>query len=107
MFSITLHSVSKLHTNRIIRSLLKSHVVKTKHIKIRRDIDELFVSSEHSVKCSYKVLTRHHRYVEILNEIPSPSNKSQNLAYVAPIHCMFVVFIFRPPTVTAAMVYLC
>ena len=60
MFSMTLHNVSKPHTNRIIRSLLKTHFVKTKHIKMRRDIDELFVSPEHLDKCSYEVLTRHH-----------------------------------------------
>ena len=42
------------------------HVVKTKHIKMRKDIDELFVSPEHSAKCSYEVLTRDHRYVTSL-----------------------------------------
>ena len=44
-------------------SLLKTHFVKTKHIKKRRDFDELFVSPEHSVKCSYEVLTRNHQYI--------------------------------------------
>ena len=62
---MTLHNVSRPRTNQIIRSLLKTHFVKTKHIKMRRDIDELFVSPEHLEKCSYGVLTRHHRYVEI------------------------------------------
>ena len=74
---------------------------------MRRNTDEFSVSPEHSAKCSSEVLTRHDRYVEILNEILSPNNKPQNLAYVAPIHCMFVVFIFRPSTDTAAMIYLC
>ena len=59
---MTLHNVSKPHTNRIIRSLLKTHFIKTKHMKMRRDIDELFVSPEHLVKCSYEVLTRHHQH---------------------------------------------
>ena len=40
------------------------HVVKTKHIKMRRNIDELFVSPEHSEKCSYEVLTHGHQNVE-------------------------------------------
>ena len=30
---------------------------------MRMDIDEFFVSSEHLEKCSYEVLTRHHRSV--------------------------------------------
>ena len=58
-----LRNVLKPHTNRIIRSLLKTHFVKTKHIKMRRDIDEFFVSPEHLEKSSYEVLTRHHRYI--------------------------------------------
>ena len=45
---MALHTVSRPHINRIIRSLLKTHLVKTKHIKMRMDIDELFVSPEHS-----------------------------------------------------------
>ena len=60
---MTLHNVSKPPTNLIIKSLLKAHFVKIKHIKMRRDIDELFVSPKHLQKCSYEVLTRHHRYV--------------------------------------------
>ena len=40
----------------------KTHVVKNKHITMRRDIDKLFVSPEHSAKGSYGVLTRDHRY---------------------------------------------
>ena len=57
-----LHNVSRPHTNQIIRSLLKTHFVKTKHIKIRRDIDEFLVSPKHLEKCSYEVLTNH-RYI--------------------------------------------
>ena len=62
VFSMTLYNVSKPHTNQIIRSLLNTYFVKTKHIKMRRNIDELFVSPEHLKKYSYEVLTRHHRY---------------------------------------------
>ena len=51
---MTLHNVSKPHTNRITRSLLKTHVVKTKYIKMRRDIDASSVSREHLEKCSYE-----------------------------------------------------
>ena len=47
---MTLHNVSKPHTNRIIRNLLKIHFVFTKHIKMRRDNDWLFVSPEPLVK---------------------------------------------------------
>ena len=35
-----------------IGSRLKMHFVVTKHIKMRRDIDELFVPPEHSAKYS-------------------------------------------------------
>ena len=59
---MTLHNVSKLYTNRIIRSLLKTHFIKTKHIKMRSDIDEFLVPPEHLEKCRYKVLTRDQRY---------------------------------------------
>ena len=59
---MTLHNMSKPHTNQIIRSLLKTHFVKTKHIKMRRDTSEFFVSPEHLKKCSYEVLTRHYRH---------------------------------------------
>ena len=48
---MTLYNISKSYTNQINKSLLIKHIfVKTKHIKMRRDIDELFVSSEHSAK---------------------------------------------------------
>ena len=60
---MTLHNVLKPYTNRIIRSLLKTHFVKTKHIKMRRDIDDFFVPPKHLEKCSYEVLTRHRRHV--------------------------------------------
>ena len=43
--------------------MLKTNFVKTRHIKMRREIDESFVSPEHLEKCSYKVFTSHHRYV--------------------------------------------
>ena len=46
------------------RSGVKTHVVKTKHIKMRRDTDELFASPEHSAKCSYEVLT-HDYHVDL------------------------------------------
>ena len=47
---------------KIIRSLLKMHILKTKHIKLKRDIDEFYVSPEHLEKCGYEVLTCHYRY---------------------------------------------
>ena len=46
--------------NRIIKSLLKIHFVKTKHIKMRGDIDE-FLSLLNSWKNWFEVLTRNHR----------------------------------------------
>ena len=60
---MTLHHVSKPHTHRIIRSLSKTHFVKTKHIEMREDIDECFTSPEHLETCSYEVLTHHYRYM--------------------------------------------
>ena len=60
---MTLHNCVKPRTNQIIGSLLKTHFVKTKHIKMRRDINEFFVSPEHLQKWSYEVLTRHHQYI--------------------------------------------
>ena len=39
------------------------YVVKTKHIQMRRDIDEFSVSPEHLEKRSYKVWMRHYRYI--------------------------------------------
>ena len=36
-------------------------------INMSRDINELFVSHEPSANCSYKVLTRHHRYADYYN----------------------------------------
>ena len=59
VFNISLQNVSKRRTNQIIRSLLKTHFVRNKHIKTRRNIDEFFVSPEHLEKCSYEVLTSH------------------------------------------------
>ena len=59
--------MSKPQTNCIIRSLLKTHVIMNKHINMRRDINELFVSHEPSAKCSYEVLTCHHRYIDDYN----------------------------------------
>ena len=40
------------------------YLVKTKHIRKRRDMVELFVSPEQLEKCTYDVLTRHYRNVE-------------------------------------------
>ena len=60
---MTLHNCVTPRTNQIIGSLLKTHFVKTKHIKMRRDINEFFVSPEHLQKWSYEVLTRHHQYI--------------------------------------------
>ena len=49
------------------RSLSKTHFVKTKHIKMRRDIDQFFVSTEHLEKCRYKVLIYSMTHVNCLN----------------------------------------
>ena len=48
---MTLYNIPKPYTNRINRSLLIKRIfVKTKHIKMRRDIDDLYVSPEHLAK---------------------------------------------------------
>ena len=57
---MTLHNVLLPHTNAIIRSLLKTHFVKTKRIKMKRHIDE-FLSPKHLEKLSYEVLMRQYR----------------------------------------------
>ena len=59
--------MSKPHTNRVITSLSKTHFIKTKHIKRRRDFDELSVSPEHLEKCSYEVLMRHYRCINAIS----------------------------------------
>ena len=44
---ITLHNMSKFHSNRIIRCLLNMQFVNITHIKMRRYFDQFFVSPEH------------------------------------------------------------
>ena len=59
---ITLYSVSKLDTNRSIRSPLKMQFINIKHIKIRRYLFQFLGSPGHSTNWSYEVLTWSHQY---------------------------------------------
>ena len=47
---ITLHNVSKLRTNRSIRSPLNMQFVNIQHIKMRRYLCQFFGSPQHSIK---------------------------------------------------------
>ena len=71
----------KPHTNRIIRSLLRTHFVKPKHIKMRMDIDEFLSLLNIYINVVTRFLTRHLRYTKHGWSCPSSSIRQYNFIF--------------------------